>query len=128
MATIIGTVGVFGFTAEQQGIILETQDITYKPDTKIQKDYRGKKIGIIFYDDQTDIALKGYIPRTNPTDIRVGTALTLANPTPTHGLAASSAGTTAVMEIKVGLKNEDLATFEVSATHFDFVTTPPETP
>ncbi len=126
MATIIGIVGVFGLQAEQQGIILESQDVSYKPDTKIQKDYRGKKIGIIFYDDQTDISLKGYIPRSNPTDIRVGTALTLANTPPAHGLDTSSAGTTAVMEIKVGLKNEDLATFEVSATHFDFTT--PEAP
>ena len=121
MATILGTVGVFGLEEDQQGIILESQDVTYKPDTKIQKDYQGKKIGIIFYDDQTDVSLKGYIPRTDATAIMVGTSLTLANALPVHGLATDmSTGTTAIMEIKVGLKNEDLATFEVSATHFDF--------
>lgn len=121
MATILGTVGVFGLKADQQGIILESQDITYKPDTKIQKDYRGKKIGIIFYDDQTDVSLKGYIPRTDPTDIKLGAALTLANSIPTHGLSEGAvSGSAAIMEIKIGLKNEDLATFEVSATHFNF--------
>ena len=29
MATIIGTVGVFGFDEDQQGILLESQDIDY---------------------------------------------------------------------------------------------------
>jgi len=43
MATIIGTGGVFGLDEDQQGILLESQDIDYKPDSKIQRDYRGKK-------------------------------------------------------------------------------------
>ena len=34
MATILGTVGVFGFDSDQQGILLESQDIDYKPDSK----------------------------------------------------------------------------------------------
>ena len=63
MATIIGTVGVFGFDEDQQGILLESQDIDYKPDSKVQRDYRGKKVGIIFYDDQTDVSMKGSIHR-----------------------------------------------------------------
>ncbi|MFI3243774.1 MAG: hypothetical protein R3Y56_05940 [Akkermansia sp.] len=121
MATIIGTVGVFGLDEDQQGIILESQDITYKPDSKVQRDYQGKKIGIIYYDDDIEVSLKGYIPRTNATDIKVGTTLSLANSLPAHGLATSmDTGTTAVSEIKIGLKNEDLATFEVTAAHYDF--------
>jgi len=121
MATIIGTVGVFGIAAEQQGLIMESQDVSYKPDNKIQRDYRGKKVGIILYDDQTDVSIKGYIPRTSPSDIKTGAILALANSIPLHGLATTEdAGSTVVMEIKVGLKNEDLATFEVSATHYDF--------
>ena len=120
MATLLGTVGVFGLEADQQGILLETQDLSYKPDTKVQRDYRGKKVGVIFYDDQTDVSLKGYIPRTDPTDIKVGTTLTLANDVPDHGLTSAATGTNVVMEVKIGLKNEDLATFEASSTIYDF--------
>ena len=120
MATILGTVGVFGFEEDQQGILLESQDIDYKPDTKVQRDYRGVKVGIIFYDDQTDISMKGYIPRENPTDIRVAQTLTLANGAPSYGLSNSGTGTNVVTGIKIGLKNEDLATFEVTSTIYDF--------
>lgn len=120
MATIIGTVGVFGLEEDQQGIILESQDIDYKPDSKIQRDYRGVKTGVIFYDDQTDITMKGYIPRENPCDIKVAQTLALANGAPHHGLSDPSSGTNVVTGIKVGLKNEDLANFEVSSTIFNF--------
>ncbi|MDO5450484.1 MAG: hypothetical protein Q4F30_06315 [Akkermansia sp.] len=120
MATILGTVGVFGFDSDQQGILLESQDIDYKPDSKIQRDYRGVKVGIIFYDDQTDISMKGYIPRENPTDIRVAQTLMLANQPPNYGLSDASTGTNVVTGIKIGLKNEDLATFEISSTIFAF--------
>lgn len=121
MATILGTVGVFGLENEQQGMILESQDMDYKPESKIQRDYRGKKTGIIFYDEQTDISLKGSIPRADSTDIKLGVALSLANEAPAFGLS-STAGTTVVMGVKVGLKNEDLATLDISATTFDFAT------
>ncbi len=120
MATIIGTVGRFGFESEQQGILLESQDIDYKPDSKIQRDYRGVKVGIVFYDDQTDISLKGYVPRENPTDIKVAQTLMLANAAPDHGLSQVASGTNIVMGIKIGLKNEDLASFEISSTIFTF--------
>lgn len=120
MATIIGTVGVFGFEEDQQGILLESQDIDYKPDSKVQRDYRGVKVGIIFYDDQTDISMKGYIPRENPTTIRVAQTLTLANDAPNYGLSNATTGTNVVTGIKIGLKNEDLATFEISSTIFAF--------
>ena len=120
MATIIGTVGVFGFDEDQQGILLESQDIDYKPDSKVQRDYRGKKVGIIFYDDQTDVSMKGYIPRDNPTDIKVAQTLVLANAAPDHGLSTVASGTNVVTGIKIGLKNEDLASFEVSSTIYDF--------
>lgn len=117
---ILGTVGVFGLENEQQGMLLESQDIDYKPDTKVQKDYRGKKVGVIFYDDQTDVSLKGYIPRENASDIKVGQTLTLANAAPDFGLSETTSGTNVVTSIKVGLKNEDLASFEVSSTIYDF--------
>ena len=120
MATIIGTVGVFGFDEDQQGILLGSQDIDYKPDSKVQRDYRGKKVGIIFYDDQTDVSMKGYIPRDNPTDIKVAQTLVLANTAPDHGLSTVATGTNVVTGIKIGLKNEDLASFEVSSTIYDF--------
>ncbi len=120
MATIIGTVGVFGLGEDQQGILLESQDIDYKPDNKVQKDYRGVKVGIIFYDDQVDVSLKGYIPRENPTDIRVAQTLTLANAAPDHGLNSVSSGTNVVTGVKISFKNEDLASFEVSSTIFHF--------
>ena len=120
MATVIGTGGVFGLEADQQGILLESQDFDYKPDQKVQRDYRGKKVGIIFYDDQTDVSMKGYIPRENPTDIKVAETLVLANPAPDHGLATVANGTIVVTGIKIGLKNEDLASFEVSSTIYDF--------
>ena len=120
MATIIGTVGVFGFDEDQQGILLESQDIDYKPDSKVQRDYRGKKVGIIFYDDQTDVSMKGYIPRDNPTDIKVAQTLVLANTAPDHGLTSVSTGTNVVTGIKIGLKNEALASFEVTSTIYDF--------
>lgn len=120
MVTIIGTVGVFGQEEAQQGILLESQDFDFKPDSKIQRDYRGVKVGIIFYDDQTDVAMKGYIPRENPTDIKVAQTLTLANAAPDHGMSAVSSGTNVVTGIKIGYKNEDLASFEVSSTIYDF--------
>ncbi len=120
MATVLGTVGVFGLTEDQQGILLESQDIDYKPDSKVQRDYRGVKVGIIFYDDQVDISMKGYIPRENPTDIKVAQTLALANTVPDHGLADVNSGTNVVTGIKIGLKNEDLASFEVSSTIYDF--------
>ena len=120
MATIIGTVGIFGLEEDQQGILLESQDFDYKPDSKVQRDYRGKKVGIIFYDDQTDVSMKGYIPRENPTDIKTGQTLVLANAAPDHGLSAVESGTNVVTGIKIGLKNEDLATIEISSTIYDF--------
>ncbi len=120
MATIIGTVGKFGFDEDQQGILLESQDIDYKPDSKIQRDYRGVKVGLIFYDDQTDVSLKGYVPRENPTDIKVAQTLTLANAAPDHGLNSVASGTNVVMGVKLGIKNEDLTSFEVSSTIFAF--------
>jgi hypothetical protein len=120
MATIIGTVGVFGLEEDQQGILLESQDIDYKPDSKLQRDYRGKKVGIIFYDDQTDISMKGYIPRENPTDIKVAQTLVLANPAPDHGLSTVSSGTNVVTGIKISFKNEDLASFEITSSTYDF--------
>ena len=120
MATIIGTVGVFGLGEDQQGILLESQDIDYKPDNKIQKDYRGVKVGIIFYDDQVDVSLKGFIPRENPTDIKVAQTLALANAAPDHGLNSVASGTNVVTGIKISYKNEDLASFEVSSTIFNF--------
>ena len=86
----------------------------------MQRDYRGKKVGIIFYDDQTDVSMKGYIPRDNPTDIKVAQTLVLANAEPDHGLSTASTGTNVVTGIKIGLKNEDLASFEVSSTIYDF--------
>ena len=103
MATIIGTVGVFGLDEDQQGILLESQDIDYKPDSKIQRDYRGKKVGIIFYDDQTDVSMKGYIPRENPADIKVAQTLVLANVAPDHGLNTVSSGTNIATGVKLGL-------------------------
>ena len=120
MATIIGTVDGVGLEAEHQGILLESQDFDYKPDSKVQRDYRGKKVGIIFYDDQTDVSMKGYIPRESASDIKVAQTLVLANPAPDHGLSTVASGTNVVTGIKIGLKNEDLASFEVSSTIYDF--------
>lgn len=57
--TVLGTVGVFGFDEDRQGILRESQGIDYKPGTKVQRDYRGVKVGIIIYDDLTDISMKG---------------------------------------------------------------------
>lgn len=120
MATIIGNVGVFGLENEQQGILLESQDFDYKPDSKIQRDYRGVKVGVIFYDDETGVTLKGYIPRENSSDIKVGQTLTLANAAPDHGLNQVGSGTNVIMGVKIGLKNEDLASFEITSTIFAF--------
>ena len=44
----------------------------------------------------------------------------LANAAPDHGLSAVESGTNVVTGIKIGLKNEDLATFEISSTIYDF--------
>lgn len=120
MATIIGTVGQFGIAEEQQGILLESQDFDFKPDNKIQRDYRGKKCGIILYDDSIDVSMKGYIPREDATSIKVGQTLTLANAAPDHGLSVATSGTNVVLGIKIGLKNEDLASFEISSSIYDF--------
>ena len=92
--------------------------------TSLTQKYRGttevKKVGIIFYDDQTDDSMKGYIPRESPADIKVAQTLVLANVAPDHGLSTVSTGTNVVTGIKIGLKNEDLASFEVSSTIYDF--------
>lgn len=51
--------------------------------------------------------MKGYIPRDNPTDIKVAQTLVLANAAPDHGLSTVSTGTNVVTGSKIGLKNEE---------------------
>ena len=59
-------------------------------------------------------------PHCRPTDIKVAQTLVLANAAPDHGLSTVASGTNVVTGIKIGLKNEDLASFEVSSTIYDF--------
>ena len=70
--------------------------------------------------ERQQIDMKGYIPRDNPTYIKVAQTLVLANAAPDHGLSTVASGTNVVTGIKIGLKKEDLASFEVSSTIYDF--------
>lgn len=122
-ATLIGTVGIWGGTAETTlGVIFEGLDETTKNEKSYLKDNVGQRIGRADYDESIEVKLKGKLTANSPFSTKLGANITLANTITSNSLVTSSAGRTLVDEVKRGSENEGWKSIEVDVIVLPFFT------
>lgn len=113
-----GTVAQFGLAAAQTGILIQSQDATYKAEKITTKDHAGNTVGARYYDPHTEISISGEIPaESTQAQIRVASTLALANALEDYGMT-STTGDVLIDEIKVSKKNTEHATIDITASAY----------
>ena len=118
-ATLLGTTGNFGITADETGIIITDLSFDYSHQEKTVLDKAGEIVGVAFYQGKVDVKISGLVAKTSAFSGKIGAALTLANTMPAH--LQASGGTTVLQQVTRSLSNEDFEKIDISATHYPAV-------
>ena len=120
-ATLLGTTGVFGGSADESGLILDKLEFDPKMEMKKVKNRTAGTQGLSLYDDTCDISLTGAQTITSPLQPRLGSTLVLANTMPDMQLNAVSGGRIVVFNPKLSIAIEDFHNMDVKATYFPLI-------
>lgn len=120
-ATLLGTTGNFGITADETGIIITDLSFDYSHQEKTVLDKAGEIVGVAFYQGKVDVKISGLVAKTSAFSGKIGTALTLANTMPVH--LQASGGTTVLQQVTRSLNCEDFEKIDIAATHYPAVST-----
>lgn len=126
MPNLIGTVGVFGIEAPEDGILIEELNFDFKPEFKERKDHMGRYMGRRTYTETSAVSMKGGIPEGQNVKVtRLAATLVLANKIPDAWMETGGTPTNCVDSIKIGYKNEDLASLDLSGVVYKFPASSP---
>jgi len=120
-ATLLGTTGNFGITADETGIIITDLSFDYSHQEKTVLDKAGEIVGVAFYQGKVDVKISGLVAKTSAFSGKIGAALTLANTMPAH--LQASGGTTVLQQVTRSLNCEDFEKIDIAATHYPAVST-----
>lgn len=121
MPNLLGTVGVFGIESPEAGILVEELNFDFKPEFKERKDHMGRYMGRRTYTETCAISMKGGIPEGQDVKItRLASTLIVANKIPDAWMESGGTPVNCVDSIKIGYKNEDLATLDISGVAYKF--------
>ena len=118
-ATLLGTTGNFGITADETGIIITDLSFDYSHQEKTVLDKAGEIVGVAFYQGKVDVKISGLVAKTSAFSGKIGAALTLANTMPAH--LQASGGTTVLQQVTRSLNCEDFEKIDIAATHYPAV-------
>ena len=118
-ATLLGTTGNWGITADETGIIVTDLSFDYSHQEKTVLDKAGEIVGVAFYQGKVDVKLSGLVSKAAAFSTKIGTALTLSNAMPAH--LQTSGGTTVLQQVTRSLNCEDFEKIDIAATHYPAV-------
>lgn len=116
-ASLIGVTGIWGITADETGLIIETIDFDFKDKEKAVLNKSGETIGYSFYDEMVEVSLKGLEASTSGFSGKLTATLALANAIPEHLHGAVTGGRNIIRSIKKSLNQEDMVKFDVSSRY-----------
>jgi len=122
-ATLIGTVGIHGITADETGLIIESLDDTSKVQKSWMKDKIGQRVGRADFDESIEISIKGSIASATPWSQKLSAVLTLTNTISAGFINAATAGKTLIDEVQRTRKNEGWQGISITAEMLPFFPT-----
>lgn len=121
MPTLIGTTPKWGIEQDEAGIIIDGIDYDFKTKEQESMDKVGEPRGLVLYGDTCDTSVKGEIPVTSPSALRLAATLTMANATPDHFISALSGGRNVTKGIKIGKQREGFQKFDANGTLYPMI-------
>jgi hypothetical protein len=120
-ATLIGTVGVWGLTAEATlGIIVKSVEETTRNEKNYIKDEEGFRVGRADFDESIELKISGEIMSAGAFSGKLGAAIVLANTVSAASLVGAGGGMTLIGEVKRSGENEGWRGVEVDAEILPF--------
>lgn len=123
-AVSLGTVGVFGITSEQTGLIIESLTYDYSNSMKEIKNRTGNTTGVTYYDEKIAITINGKIPTATPFSGTIAAALVLGNALTNHAYLKGgvTGGLTILESVSLDTSQEDYQGLSLKATFYPNIT------
>lgn len=114
--------GVFGITAEETGILIDSISHEYKNEKKSIKNRTGNTVGVTYYDETISISLDGRVPKTSSFSGTLAAVITLTN-TPTNYLKGGVTGGLTIVEgVTIDMKSEEYQGIKITAVFYPNLT------
>ena len=117
VATSFGD-GVFGISADETGILIESVSHDYSCDSKAVKNRTGNTSGVTYYNETVKISLDGKIPATSPFTGSIAASLTLGNALAAYLKGGVTGGLTIIEQITIDKNSEDYKSIKISAVYY----------
>ena len=119
-ATLLGTVGEWGPSADETGLIVSNVEHDYTTDENLLKNRGGCDQGVALYNERAEITLEGEIPASSPMVPVVAGTLALANAIDFGYLQSSAGGSNIVKGVNKGMPREGWQTLRINGTFHPF--------
>jgi hypothetical protein len=122
-ATSFGN-GVWGLSAEQVGMVLETLTYDFTDSSKEIKNRTGNTTGVTKYDEKAKISLKGKLPATAQFSGTLASSLALGNALSSYNFfkGGQSTGLTIIDGITIDASQEEYQGISIAATNYPNIT------